>query len=95
MTADQIHLPCGQVKLDTVGKPLPGVQIRIADNGIGGAGAAYGASLSELFIGASSANAAAFGFRNDLNFVKNNSWSSQAATGSAGAGARAQTRSSH
>ena len=25
--------PNGQVKLDTVGKPLPGVQIRIADNG--------------------------------------------------------------
>jgi long-chain acyl-CoA synthetase len=25
--------PSGEVKLDTVGKPLPGVQIRIADNG--------------------------------------------------------------
>ncbi len=56
------------------GTSVAGIVGMIADNNIGGAGAAYGASLSRLFIGASSTNAAAFGFRNDLNAVKNNSW---------------------
>ena len=56
------------------GTSVAGIVGMIADNGIGGAGAAYGAGLSRLAIGTSAANAAAFGFRNDLNFVKNNSW---------------------
>jgi len=56
------------------GTSVAGIVGMIADNGIGGAGAAYGAGLSRLSIGTSAINAAAFGFRNDLNFVKNNSW---------------------
>jgi len=56
------------------GTSVAGIIGMIADNEIGGAGAAYGASLSKLYIGSTSVTAAAFGFRNDLNAVKNNSW---------------------
>jgi kexin len=45
-----------------------------ANNGLGGASIAYDCMLSKLYYGAASVNAAAFGFRNDLNAVKSNSW---------------------
>jgi subtilisin-like proprotein convertase family protein len=56
------------------GTSVAGIIGMVANNGMGGAGAAYGAGLSKLYIGSAATNAAAFGFRNDLNFVKNNSW---------------------
>lgn len=45
-----------------------------ANNSIGGAGIAYQCMMSKLYYGSSSVNAAAFAFRNDLNFIKSNSW---------------------
>jgi subtilisin-like proprotein convertase family protein len=45
-----------------------------ANNGIGGAGVAYGARLSRQIYGSASQNAAGFTFRNDLNFIRNSSW---------------------
>ncbi|MCC6675978.1 MAG: S8 family serine peptidase [Phycisphaerales bacterium] len=51
-----------------------GVAGAVADNGLGGAGAAHGAKLSAQVTGSDVDNAAAFGFRNDLNDIKNNSW---------------------
>lgn len=56
------------------GTSCAGVAGAVANNGRGGVGSAYGARLSKLLYGASSTTAAAFGFRNDLNFVKSNSW---------------------
>lgn len=56
------------------GVSVAGIVGMIANNDIGGAGAAYGAGLSKLYIGSASINAAAFMYRNDLNQVKNNSW---------------------
>lgn len=51
-----------------------GVAGAAAFNGLGGCGAAYGAKLSNQLIGSIVDNADAFGFRNDLNDIKNNSW---------------------
>ncbi|MBX3386753.1 MAG: S8 family serine peptidase [Phycisphaeraceae bacterium] len=45
-----------------------------ANNGLGGVGVAFGASLSRLYYGSDTETAAAFAHRNDLNAVKNNSW---------------------
>ncbi len=45
-----------------------------ANNNEGGAGVAYDCGLAKLYYGSGAVNAAAFGFRNDLNFVKTNSW---------------------
>lgn len=45
-----------------------------ANNGKGGAGVAYGAQVSRGYIGYDTDNQAAFAYRNDLNFVKSNSW---------------------
>ncbi len=41
---------------------------------MGTVGVAYDARLSRQYIGSAATNASAFGFRNDLNHVKNNSW---------------------
>lgn len=56
------------------GTSVAGVIGMNAYNGLGGAGAAYSASLSRMYIGSDAATSAALAFRNDLNFVKNNSW---------------------
>lgn len=45
-----------------------------ANNGKGGAGVAFGARVSRGYIGYDTDNQAAFAYRNDLNFVKSNSW---------------------
>lgn len=51
-----------------------GVAAAVGNNGLGGAGAAYGARISGQITGSSVDNALAFGFRNDLNHIKSNSW---------------------
>ncbi len=56
------------------GTSCAGVTAAVANNGRGGAGVAFGARLSQLLYGSSSTTATAFGFRNDLNAVKSNSW---------------------
>lgn len=46
-----------------------------ANNGLGGAGVAYGARVSKLIYGGPSADTAnALAYRNDLNMIKSNSW---------------------
>lgn len=74
--ADKYHAEASQAAagVQDHGTSVAGVIGMIADNGIGGAGAAYGAMLSRMYIGSDSATAAALAFRNDLNDVKNNSW---------------------
>lgn len=56
------------------GTSCAGVAGAAGNNGQGGVGSAYGAQISKLLYGTSSQTATAFGFRNDLNFVKSNSW---------------------
>lgn len=56
------------------GTATAGLAAAIANNGKGGAGVAYNARVARHYIGFESENAAAFAFRNDLNFVKSNSW---------------------
>ncbi len=56
------------------GTSCAGVVAAGADNGLGGVGVAYGAQISGQIYGSSSQNAAAFGYRNDLNAIKSNSW---------------------
>lgn len=56
------------------GTSCAGVAAAIANNGAGGAGLAYAARISQQIYGSSSQNATAFGFRNDLNAIKSNSW---------------------
>lgn len=56
------------------GTAVAGVAAAVANNGQGGVGSAYGAMLSQLIRGTSSRTAEAFGYRNDLNDIKNNSW---------------------
>ena len=56
------------------GTSVAGIAAAVANNGIGGAGAAYDAQVSRQYFGSVSRTAEAFGFRNDLNDIKNNSW---------------------
>ncbi|MBL8880244.1 MAG: S8 family serine peptidase [Phycisphaerales bacterium] len=56
------------------GTSCAGVAAAVANNGRGGVGAAYGARISKLLYGTSSQTATAFGYRNDLNHIKSNSW---------------------
>ncbi len=56
------------------GTSCAGVVAAVADNGRGGVGVAFGAQISGQIYGSSSQNAAAFGYRNDLNAIKSNSW---------------------
>lgn len=53
---------------------VAGVAAAVAFNGVMGSGAAYGAQISNQIHGDDSEDAAALGFRNDLNAIKNNSW---------------------
>ena len=53
---------------------VAGVIAAVANNNAGGAGAAYGANISNIFFGSQATNASAFGFRNDINDIKSNSW---------------------
>ncbi|MCA9242976.1 MAG: S8 family serine peptidase [Phycisphaerales bacterium] len=53
---------------------VAGVAGAVANNGLGGAGAAYDARLSTIRNGTTSTNATAFGYRNIRNDIKNNSW---------------------
>ena len=74
--ADKYHAEASQTPAGTQdhGTSVAGVIGMIANNGIGGAGAAFDAMLSRMYIGSDAATAAALAFRNDLNFVKNTSW---------------------
>ncbi len=56
------------------GTSVAGVAAAVANNSLGGAGVAYGAQISAQFIGSSSTNATALGYRTDLNHIKSNSW---------------------
>lgn len=56
------------------GTATAGLVAAVANNGIGGAGVAYGGKVSRLYYGTASEIADAFGFRNDLNKIKSNSW---------------------
>lgn len=56
------------------GTACAGVAAAVGNNARGGAGVAFGAKLSQLIFGTVSQNAAAFGFKNDVNFIKSNSW---------------------
>jgi len=51
-----------------------GVAAEVADNGLMGAGVAYGAQLSDQIYGSDSQVATALAYRNDLNDIKSNSW---------------------
>lgn len=51
-----------------------GLVAAVANNGRCGIGVASAAKISKLLFGSSSQNAAAFGFRNNLNAIKSNSW---------------------
>jgi subtilisin-like proprotein convertase family protein len=51
-----------------------GVAGEVAYNGLMGAGAAYGAQLSDQIYGSDSQVATALAYRNDLNDIKSNSW---------------------
>ena len=56
------------------GTSVAGIAAGVANNGVGMAGTAYGAWMSQQKIGNDLEDAAAIGFRNDLNDVKCNSW---------------------
>jgi subtilisin-like proprotein convertase family protein len=60
--------------LSSHGTSCAGVAVATANNGQGGAGIAYGAEWSKLYIGTSSEIADAFGHRNNINDIKSNSW---------------------
>ncbi len=53
---------------------VAGVAVSAAGNGYGGVGSAYGAQYGTMPQGSTSQNAAAFGHRNDIIHIKNNSW---------------------
>lgn len=53
---------------------VAGVAVATADNGYGGAGVAYRARYGTMPQGSTSQIVAAFGHRNDLIHIKNNSW---------------------
>jgi subtilisin-like proprotein convertase family protein len=56
------------------GTATAGLVGAVANNDKGGAGIAYGASIARLYFGFQSDNAVAFGFHNELNAIKTNSW---------------------
>ncbi len=56
------------------GTSCAGIAAAAANNGQGGVGAAYGAQWSKQYFGGSSTNVTAFGYRNDINDIKTNSW---------------------
>lgn len=59
---------------DDHGTSCAGVAAAAEGNGLGGVGAAYDAQWSKLHYGFASQNAIAFGFANDINDLKSNSW---------------------
>jgi subtilisin-like proprotein convertase family protein len=67
-SGSQVDLPSDH------GTSCAGVAAAAANNGLGGVGAAYGAQWSEMHYGFASQNATAFGFANDVNDIKTNSW---------------------
>jgi subtilisin-like proprotein convertase family protein len=56
------------------GTSCAGIAAMVGNNAVGGAGLAYNADVSQQIYGSSTQTAAAFGFRNDLNDIKSNSW---------------------
>ncbi len=56
------------------GTSTAGLVAAVANNGIGGAGVAWGAKVSRLYYGSPSQINAAFAFANNLNDIKTNSW---------------------
>lgn len=56
------------------GTATAGLVGMVANNGINGAGIAYGAKLARLYYGTDPETASAFLFRNDLTSIKSNSW---------------------
>jgi subtilisin-like proprotein convertase family protein len=56
------------------GTSCAGLIAAVANNGIGVAGVAYGAQWSEQAFGSASTNAFTFGYSNQVNVVKSNSW---------------------
>jgi subtilisin family serine protease len=59
---------------DDHGTSCAGVAAAVEGNGLGGVGAAYDAQWSKMHYGFASQNAIAFGFANDINDLKSNSW---------------------
>lgn len=59
---------------DDHGTSCAGVAAAAEGNGLGGVGAAYGAQWAKMHFGFASQNAIAFGFANDVNDLKSNSW---------------------
>jgi subtilisin-like proprotein convertase family protein len=53
---------------------VAGVAAAVANNNLGGVGAAWGAKLARIVYGSSAQNAVALAHRNDLNDIKNCSW---------------------
>lgn len=51
-----------------------GVAAAAGNNGTGGVGAAFGAKVSQLLFGSESQTATALGFKNNVNWIKSNSW---------------------
>ncbi|MCC6228021.1 MAG: S8 family serine peptidase [Phycisphaerales bacterium] len=51
-----------------------GVAAAVGNNGKGGVGAAFGAKVSQLLYGSDSQTATALGYKNDVNWIKSNSW---------------------
>jgi len=60
--------------VESHGTSVAGVIAAQDNNGLGGVGVAYDAQISRLYYGTDVETATAFGFRNDLNDIKNNSW---------------------
>ncbi len=58
----------------THGTSCAGLVGAVANNGKCGVGVAYNCKISKQYYGTSSQTATAMGFRNDLNFIKSNSW---------------------
>ncbi|MBC8369994.1 MAG: S8 family serine peptidase [Planctomycetes bacterium] len=56
------------------GTSCAGVSSAVANNGRGGVGAAYDSQWAGLLYGSSSTTSNAFGYRNDINTIKSNSW---------------------
>lgn len=56
------------------GTACAGVAAAVGNNNKGGVGAAFNARVSQQIFGTESQTATALGFRNDLNWIKSNSW---------------------
>jgi subtilisin-like proprotein convertase family protein len=56
------------------GTACAGVAAAVGNNNKGGVGAAFNAKVSQQVFGTESQTATALGFRNDLNWIKSNSW---------------------